>query len=109
MMKKAGQDLQKEKTETAAEKSQFINDNVKMVDVDSMSQRDLKALCERLHEQLVLAESDKYDLEVEVRDKDLDVRHLKVIGSSYSMFLFLNAFHFAVKCFEEFCIHITFV
>ena len=73
MMKKAGADLQKEKIVTAAEKAQYISDNVKMIDVDSMSQRDLKALCERLHEQLLQAESEKYDIEVEIRDRDLDV------------------------------------
>ena len=73
MMKKASEDLKKEASETEAEKTQFINDNVKMVSVDGMSQRDLRSLCERLHEQLRQAESDKYDLEVEIRNRDVEV------------------------------------
>ena len=73
MMQKAQTDL-KEEAETKAEnRNKYVDENVKPLRIDSLSQDRLRAMCEELYEQLMAAEGNKFDLEVVIRKQDLEV------------------------------------
>ncbi|XP_071830643.1 uncharacterized protein [Apostichopus japonicus] len=78
LLKKARGDLQLEEQEAALEKSKFIEEKVKETNVDSLNKTQLIKLCEELHEQLQAAEGDKFDLEIKVKRRDLQISTLKV-------------------------------
>lgn len=88
LLKKARGDLQLEEQEAALEKSKFIEEKVKETNVDSLNKTQLIKLCEELHEQLQAAEGDKFDLEIKVKRRDLQV------GTSFFLLVYTVSFHF---------------
>lgn len=78
MLKKARGDLQLEEQEAAAERVKYISENVKDVNIDSMNKDQLRKLCEEIHTQLQTAEGEKFDLEIKVKRRDLQISNLKV-------------------------------
>lgn len=78
MLKKARGDLQLEEQEAAAERVKYITENVKDVNIDSMNKDQLRKLCEEIHTQLQTAEGEKFDLEIKVKRRDLQISNLKV-------------------------------
>ena len=77
LLKKASEEVKKEADERASEKSTFISKNVADLDMASLDQEALIELCEDLHDQLVCAEADKFDMEVVVRRQDMEVSRMK--------------------------------
>lgn len=78
MLKKARGDLQLEEQEAAAERVKYISENVKDFNIDSMNKDQLRKLCEEIHTQLQTAEGEKFDLEIKVKRRDLQISNLKV-------------------------------
>lgn len=76
LLKKASEEVKKEADERASDKSTFISKNVADLDMASLDQEALIELCEDLHDQLVCAEADKFDMEVVVRRQDMEVEEL---------------------------------
>lgn len=85
MLKKARGDLQLEEQEAALERKKYIEDNVKDSKVESLNKNQLLQLCEELHKQLQVAEGEKFDLEIKVKRRDLQVRAVDVGSSLVSL------------------------
>ena len=73
MLKKASEEVKKEADERASEKTKYISDNVKDLDMHSLDHQSLEELCRQLHNHLMDAESERFDLEVVVRRQDMEV------------------------------------
>ena len=73
MMKKAQTDLKVEAEEKAEMRNKYVEENVKSLNIDSLSRDRLKDFCDELFDQLRSAEGNKFDLEVVIRKQDLEV------------------------------------
>ncbi|WP_411026460.1 troponin, partial [Salmonella sp. s54395] len=78
LLKKARGDIQLEEKEAALEKMKFIESRMKDTNVESLNRNQLLQLCQELHVQLQLAEGEKFDTEIKVKRRDLQISNLKV-------------------------------
>jgi len=79
LRKKAAEELKKEQERKAAERRRIKETRCgKPKNVDDASEDDLKAVCEAYQERVVQCESQKWDLEYEVRKKDYEINELNI-------------------------------
>jgi len=79
IMKMATDNLKGEQQRRLEARKNFIEQRLKPLDdVSSMSDAQLKTLCQDLHNQLKTTEEGRYDLEFKVRKQDYDINELTI-------------------------------
>jgi len=78
-MKMATENLKGEQQRRLEARKNYIEQRLKPLDnVSSMSDAQLKSLCEELHQQLKTTEENRYDLEFKIRKQDYDINELTI-------------------------------
>ncbi|CAF1496420.1 unnamed protein product [Adineta ricciae] len=79
IMKMATDNLKGEQQRRLEARKNYIEQRLKPLDdVSSMSESQLKALCQELHNQLKTTEESRYDFEVKIRKQDYDINELNI-------------------------------
>ncbi|XP_018011125.1 troponin I isoform X9 [Hyalella azteca] len=79
LRKKAAEELKKEQERKAAERRKIIDERCgQPKNLDGANEEQLKAICKEYHERLFLCESQKWDLEYEVRRRDYEINELNI-------------------------------
>ncbi|CAF1249286.1 unnamed protein product [Adineta ricciae] len=79
IMKMATDNLKGEQQRRLEARKNYIEQRLKPLDdVSSMSDAQLKSLCQELHNQLKTTEESRYDLELRVRKQDYDINELNI-------------------------------
>jgi len=79
IMKMATENLKGEQSRRLEARKNYIEQHLKPLDdVHGMSDAQLKALCQDLHNQLKTNEENRYDLELKIRKQDYDVNELTI-------------------------------
>jgi len=79
IMKMATDNLKGEQQRRLEARKHYIEQHLKpLEDTHSMSDAQLKTLCQELHNQLKLQEESRYDLEFKVRKQDYDINELTI-------------------------------
>lgn len=79
IMKMATDNLKGEQQRRLEARKNYIEQQLKPLDdVNSMSDAQLKSLCQDLHNQLKTTEDSRYDLEFKVRKQDYDINELTI-------------------------------
>ena len=79
IMKMATENLKGEQQRRLEARKNFIEQRLKpLEDLSSMSDAQLKSLCQDLHNQLKTNEESRYDLEFKIRKQDYDVNELTI-------------------------------
>lgn len=77
LRKKAAEELKKEQERKAAERRRIIEERCgKMCDIENASEDDLKEVIQQYYDRMYLCESQKWDLEYEVRKRDWEISDL---------------------------------
>lgn len=78
-MKMATENLKGEQQRRLEARKNYIEQRLKPLEgVSSMSDAQLKSLCEELHKQLKTTEENRYDLEFKIRKQDYDINELTI-------------------------------
>jgi len=79
LRKKAAEELKKEQERKAAERRKIIDQRCgQPKNLEGANEELLKAICKEYHERLFLCESQKWDLEYEVRRRDYEINELNI-------------------------------
>ncbi|XP_022668190.1 troponin I-like isoform X1 [Varroa destructor] len=79
LRKKAAEELKKEQERKAEERRKTIADRCgQPKNVDSANEASLQAICKEYHSRIMQIESEKYDLEFSVRQKDYQINELNI-------------------------------
>lgn len=79
IMKMATENLKGEQQRRLEARKSYIEQRLKPLDdVSSMSESDLKSLCQDLQKQLLSNEETRYDLEFKIRKQDYDINELTI-------------------------------
>ncbi|CAF1414236.1 unnamed protein product [Adineta ricciae] len=79
IMKMATDNLKGEQQRRLEARKNYIEQRLKPLDdLSSMSESQLKALCQELHNQLKTTEESRYDFEVKIRKQDYDINELNI-------------------------------
>jgi len=79
LRKKAAEELKKEQERKSAERKKIIEQRCGSAkNLDGANEELLKAICKEYHERLFLCESQKWDLEYEVRRRDYEINELNI-------------------------------
>ncbi|CAF1193534.1 unnamed protein product [Rotaria sordida] len=79
IMKMATENLKGEQQRRLEARKNYIEQHLKPLDnLSSMSDAQLKSLCQELHSQLKSHEESRYDLEFKIRKQDYDVNELTI-------------------------------
>merc|ERR1712186_29377 len=79
LRKKAAEELKKEQERKAAERRKVIDERCgQPKDVDNASEDQLKQICKDYFDRMYLCESQKYDMEFEVRKRDFEINELNI-------------------------------
>jgi len=79
LRKKAAEELKKEQERKAAERRKIIDQRCgQPKNLEGANEELLKAICKEYHERLFLCESQKWDLEYEVRRRDDEINELNI-------------------------------
>jgi len=79
LRKKAAEELKKEQERKSAERRKIIDQRCgQPKNLDGANEELLKAICKEYHERLFLCESQKWDLEYEVRRRDYEINELNI-------------------------------
>jgi len=77
LRKKAAEELKKEQERKAAERRRIIEERCgKPKNIDEASEGELKSICKAYHDRISKVEDQKYDLELFVKAKDLQISDL---------------------------------
>lgn len=84
----ATENLKGEQSRRLEARKNYIEQHLKPLDdLHSLSEGDLKALCQDLQKQLLTNEETRYDLEFKIRKQDYDVSRRRILLSSSPTFL----------------------
>ncbi|KAK8378242.1 hypothetical protein O3P69_011043 [Scylla paramamosain] len=79
LRKKAAEELKKEQERKAAERRKIIDQRCgQPKNLDGANEDKLREICKAYHERLFLCESQKWDLEYEVRRRDYEINELNI-------------------------------
>merc|ERR1712183_827206 len=79
LRKKAAEELKKEQERKAAERRKIIDERCgQPKNLEGANEDLLKEICKEYHERLFLCESQKWDLEYEVRRRDYEINELNI-------------------------------
>jgi len=79
LRKKAAEELKKEQERKAAERRRIIDERCGQAKtLDGANEDALRDICKEYHERLFLCESQKWDLEYEVRRRDYEINELNI-------------------------------
>jgi len=79
LRKKAAEELKKEQERKAAERRKIIDQRCgQPKNLEGANEELLKAICKEYHERLFLCESQKWDLEYDVRRRDYEINELNI-------------------------------
>merc|ERR1739838_857001 len=79
LRKKAAEELKKEQERKSAERRKIIDQRCgQPKNLDGANDEALKQICKEYHERLFLCESQKWDLEYEVRRRDYEINELNI-------------------------------
>merc|ERR1712180_95186 len=79
LRKKAAEELKKEQERKSAERKKIIEQRCGQAkNLEGANEELLKAICKEYHERLFLCESQKWDLEYEVRRRDYEINELNI-------------------------------
>jgi len=79
LRKKAAEELKKEQERKATERKKIIEQRCgKGKNLEGANEELLKAICKEYHERLFLCESQKWDLEYDVRRRDYEINELNI-------------------------------
>jgi len=79
LRKKAAEELKKEQERKAAERRKVIDERCgQPKDLDSASEDDLISICQAYYQKVTILESEKYDMEKEVENKDYKINELNI-------------------------------
>lgn len=79
LRKKAAEELKKEQERKAQERRKIIDERCgQPKNLEGANEEALKAICKEYHERLFLCESQKWDLEYEVRRRDYEINELNI-------------------------------
>lgn len=79
LRKKAAEELKKEQERKAAERRKIIDQRCgQPKSLEGANEERLKQVCKEYHERLFLCESQKWDLEYEVRRRDYEINELNI-------------------------------
>jgi len=79
LRKKAAEELKKEQERKSAERRKIIDQRCgQPKNLEGANEEQLKAICKEYHERLFLCESQKWDLEYEVRRRDYEINELNI-------------------------------
>jgi len=79
LRKKAAEELKKEQERKATERRRIIDERCgKAKNLDGANEDALREICKEYHERLFLCESQKWDLEYEVRRRDYEINELNI-------------------------------
>lgn len=79
IMKMATENLKGEQQRRLEARKNYIEQRLKPLDdLNSMSESDLKSLCQDLQKQLLTNEENRYDLEFKIRKQDYDINELTI-------------------------------
>merc|ERR1712001_585525 len=79
LRKKAAEELKKEQERKAAERRKIIDQRCgQPKNLEGANEELLKSVCKEYHERLFLCESQKWDLEYEVRRRDYEINELNI-------------------------------
>jgi len=79
IMKMATENLKGEQQRRLEARKNYIEQRLKPLDdLNSMSESDLKSLCQDLQKQLLSNEENRYDLEFKIRKQDYDINELTI-------------------------------
>jgi len=79
LRKKAAEELKKEQERKSAERRKIIDQRCgQPKNLEGANDEQLKAICKEYHERLFLCESQKWDLEYEVRRRDYEINELNI-------------------------------
>jgi len=80
LRKKAAEELKKEQERKAAERRRIIEERCgKPKNVEDANEGTLRALCEEYHKRIGIVEDQKYDLEILVHRKDIEINELNIL------------------------------
>merc|ERR1712137_876481 len=80
LRKKAAEKLKKEQERKAAERRRIIEERCGQAkNLDDASEATLKQICKDYHDRVYMCESQKYDMEFEVRKKDYEINELNIL------------------------------
>jgi troponin I len=80
LRKKAAEELKKEQERKAAERRRIIEERCgKPKNTEDASEGQLKSICETYHDRICNLENDKYDMELLVRAKDVQITELNAM------------------------------
>merc|ERR1712117_409757 len=79
LRKKAAEELKKEQERKAAERRKVIDERCgQPKDLESASEDALKQICKEYHDRMYMCESQKYDMEFEVRKRGFEINELNI-------------------------------
>jgi len=79
IMKMATENLKGEQSRRLEARKNYIDQHMKPLDdVHSMSDAQLKSLCQDLHKQLQTHEETRYDLEIKIRKQDYEINEMTI-------------------------------
>merc|ERR1712117_490343 len=79
LRKKAAEELKKEQERKAAERRKVIDERCgQPKDLESASEDALMAICKEYHDRMYMCESQKYDMEFEVRKRGFEINELNI-------------------------------
>jgi len=79
LRKKAAEELKKEQERKAAERRKVIDERCGLPkDIENASEDQLKQICKDYFDRMYLCESQKYDMEFEVRKRDFEINELNI-------------------------------
>ena len=79
IMKMATENLKGEQTRRLEARKNYIEQHLKPLDdLTSMSEAQLKSLCQDLHRQIQVNEENRYDVEFKIRKQDYDINELTI-------------------------------
>merc|ERR1719493_221602 len=79
LRKKAAEELKKEQERKAAERRKVIDERCgQPKDLDSASEDQLKQICKEYFDRMYMCESQKYDMEFEVRKRGFEINELNI-------------------------------
>jgi len=79
IMKMATENLKGEQSRRLEARKKYIEERLKPLDdLHSLSDAQLKSLCQDLHNQLKTNEDTRYDLELKIRKQDYDINELNI-------------------------------
>merc|ERR1719357_2051206 len=84
LRKKAAEELKKEQERKAAERRRIIEERCGQAkNLDDASEATLKQICKDYHDRVYMCESQKWDLDFEVRKKDYEINELNILVNDF--------------------------